>query len=285
MPYVLRRLAQTSKEYPQNEEVSQSGEVFLKKKNQTLFFFRATYTVAASLAPSLPAGVRRLQPAIAEFVRRLRTAGAGLSPGCRPGYRPGRSSLTIASPSLSLPSISKGRWSLTKTTLNISECDRRINFIRSLAGATRGCHPGMLLRLYQTAIRPVLEYGAGLVDPCTKHNRNKLQRIASRQPPCASPSGPSPPRRGRRVADRLLLRWRSERSAPVGSLHQQLQVLVGCPTLASSLCLDAPTAHHHVLMSYPTAPQPSHYLLVPSSPCLRRRPQVHCKASGLLAAE
>ncbi|KAK3932397.1 putative RNA-directed DNA polymerase from transposon X-element [Frankliniella fusca] len=202
-------------------------------------------------APSLSAGLRRLRPAIEEFVCRLRSAGAGLSPG--------KSSWTVLTyrrlarplPPLLLhgeavPHLDHtkylGVWISPQLSWarHIAEmaakCDRRINFMRSLAGATWGCHPGMLLRLYQTTVRPVLEYGAGLVSPRTAYHWNKLQRIASaalRVALGALPSTSIPallveagewPIRTRLeyLADRLLIRWRS---APHDRLYPRLQVL------------------------------------------------------------
>lgn len=56
-------------------------------------------------------------------------------------------------------------------------CEKRINFMRTISGSTWGAHPEVLLLLYKSTIRPVLEYGARAFENMAKTHRIRLQRI------------------------------------------------------------------------------------------------------------
>lgn len=61
----------------------------------------------------------------------------------------------------------------------INRAQKRLNFMTSLAGMSWGSHPQVLLRTYKTLVRPILEFGAGVVDPGSKERWNQLERIPS----------------------------------------------------------------------------------------------------------
>lgn len=59
-------------------------------------------------------------------------------------------------------------------------CQQRINFLRTITGTWWGAHPGDLLRLYQTTILSVLEYGSFCFRSAAKTHLIKLERIQYR---------------------------------------------------------------------------------------------------------
>lgn len=59
-------------------------------------------------------------------------------------------------------------------------CQQRINFLRTITGTWWGAHPGDLLRLYQTTILSVLEYGSFCFRSAAKTHMIKLERIQYR---------------------------------------------------------------------------------------------------------
>lgn len=116
--------------------------------------------------------------------------------------------------------------------------EKRLAFLRSMAGVRWGGHPSLLLTTYKTTIRTILEYGAGIVDPSTKKkNWTALQRLCSagvRVSMGAMPSSPIPSllveaaewpiaRRMEYLTDRLLIRWRSQLGHP--ALHNCEQLI------------------------------------------------------------
>ncbi len=56
---------------------------------------------------------------------------------------------------------------------------RRTNTLRFLAGVSWGSHPALLLKLYASTIRPLLEYGAGIVHLHAVKLRDKAQALCS----------------------------------------------------------------------------------------------------------
>lgn len=59
-------------------------------------------------------------------------------------------------------------------------CQQRINFLRTITGTWWGAHPEDLLRLYQTTILSVLEYGSFCFRSAAKTHLIKLERIQYR---------------------------------------------------------------------------------------------------------
>ena len=59
-------------------------------------------------------------------------------------------------------------------------CGQRINFLRTITGTWWGAHPGDLIRLYQTTILSVLEYGSFCFMYAAKTHILKLERIQYR---------------------------------------------------------------------------------------------------------
>ena len=60
------------------------------------------------------------------------------------------------------------------------KCQQRINFLRTITGTWWGAHPGDLLRLYQTTILSVLEYGCFCFRSAANTHIIKLERIQYR---------------------------------------------------------------------------------------------------------
>ncbi|XP_062704785.1 uncharacterized protein LOC134287117 [Aedes albopictus] len=62
----------------------------------------------------------------------------------------------------------------------IQKCQKRINFMRTITGTWWGAHPEDLIRLYQTTILSVLEYGSFCFQSAVKTHLLKLQRVQYR---------------------------------------------------------------------------------------------------------
>ncbi|XP_062702077.1 uncharacterized protein LOC134285420 isoform X1 [Aedes albopictus] len=62
----------------------------------------------------------------------------------------------------------------------IQKCQKRINFMRTITGTWWGAHPEDLIRLYQTTILSVLEYGSFCFQAAAKTHLLKLQRVQYR---------------------------------------------------------------------------------------------------------
>lgn len=74
---------------------------------------------------------------------------------------------------------SKGTWACQIRYLK-QKCQQRINFLRTITGTWWGAHPTDLIRLYQTTIRSVLEYGCFCFQSAAKIHMIKLERIQYR---------------------------------------------------------------------------------------------------------
>jgi ribonuclease HI/endonuclease/exonuclease/phosphatase family metal-dependent hydrolase len=62
----------------------------------------------------------------------------------------------------------------------IGKCNRRINLMRSISGATWGSDKKTLLHIYRTLIRPIIDYGAVAYDNASQTNKAKLDVIQSK---------------------------------------------------------------------------------------------------------
>ena len=60
---------------------------------------------------------------------------------------------------------------------SVKRCEQRINFMRSITGTWWGAHPSSLLTLFNSCIRPVLEYGTIVRLRLKKNQLLKLQRV------------------------------------------------------------------------------------------------------------
>ena len=133
--------------------------------------------------------------------------------------------------------INKQGWAAHISYIK-ARCAQRINFLKSIAGVKWGCHPGLLITAFKTVVRPVLEYGAGIVDPGNKKNWEALRKCCSaglRVCLAAMPSSPIPSlqveaadwpitQRLEYLTDRLLIRWRSRPQHPaLASLQALMQ--------------------------------------------------------------
>lgn len=107
-------------------------------------------------------------------------------------------------------------------------CKERIPFLRSMSGHWWGSHPMTLYRTYQALIRSITDYGAGIYDPKSKKNWNKLMQIQSEALRICLGAMRSTPTTALRVEamdwpmqtrhdmllDRLILRWHSRVGHP-----------------------------------------------------------------------
>ena len=59
----------------------------------------------------------------------------------------------------------------------IQKCQQRVNFLRTVTGSWWGAHPWDLIKLYQTTILSVLEYGCFCFRSAAKSHIIKLERI------------------------------------------------------------------------------------------------------------
>lgn len=214
----------------------------------------AVYAAGASVEEAL----RILSPGVQEVARRLRADGADLAAGKSAWMAFSRQRRRTAAPLVLevegevIPRVDSMKYLGVILTPNLSfkkhvehitrKCKTRLDFLRSVARARWGSHPALVLRAYKTTVRPVLEYGAGLVDPGTKREWNRLQRTCNaglRVSMGAMPSSPTLSvlveaaewplkRRFEYLTDRLLLRWRYLEVHPALKALQQC-VRAGAP--------------------------------------------------------
>jgi ribonuclease HI len=189
------------------------------------------------------AALLQLAPAVRELDARLDADGASLAPA--------KSSIVIfarrRTPPLLPPVLLRGaavrvdssakylgvildsqlRWG-PHVAYILNKCTRRLAFLRCMASVSWGAHPTLLLALYRTTIRALLEYGAGIVDPRTKTAWTKIRSVCSqalRASMGAMPSSPLPSLyaeaaewpievRTHLLTDRLLTRWRCRPGHP-----------------------------------------------------------------------
>jgi Reverse transcriptase (RNA-dependent DNA polymerase) len=59
----------------------------------------------------------------------------------------------------------------------VRKCQRRTNFLKSIAGYSWGAHPSCILILYKSTIRSVIEYGAVCFSEMAETHLKKLERI------------------------------------------------------------------------------------------------------------
>lgn len=64
-----------------------------------------------------------------------------------------------------------------QTNYIVKKCEKRLNFMRSVAGSNWGAHPDSLLMLYKTTILSILEYGCIAFRHLKNCHRIKLMRI------------------------------------------------------------------------------------------------------------
>ncbi|XP_055533007.1 uncharacterized protein LOC129723073 [Wyeomyia smithii] len=74
---------------------------------------------------------------------------------------------------------SKGTWGCHVRYL-MKKCQQRVNFLRTITGQWWGAHPGDLIRLYQTTILSVIEYGCFCFRSAANTHLIKLERIQYR---------------------------------------------------------------------------------------------------------
>lgn len=71
---------------------------------------------------------------------------------------------------------SKSTWNLHVKYIS-GKCKKRINFLRTIAGVRWGAHPIILLSLYKTTIRSILEYGAFAFMNLARTHKIRLDRL------------------------------------------------------------------------------------------------------------
>ena len=240
----------------------------------------ALYAMADTPAEAL----NLLRPASDVVAQRLQADGARLSPGKSHWILFSRRRIPADLPNLhingdvvprSMAVKYLGVWLTPRLswTRHISEsiqkCKRRIDFLRSLAGATWGCHPSLLLTLYKTTVRPVLEYAAGPVFPATKADRSRMQRVCSAALRVCMGAMPSSPivsllveaaewpidRRLTYLTDRLLIRWRCQPSNPA---YEALTRLAPLGRIPKRLRARPPHIMARLVDIPPPPPQPPH---------------------------
>ena len=63
------------------------------------------------------------------------------------------------------------------TEYSVGKARRRVNFMRSVAGKSWGCHPQVQMSLYKTLVRSVLEYGSFMFLDIAQTYATKLDRV------------------------------------------------------------------------------------------------------------
>ncbi|XP_029713933.2 probable RNA-directed DNA polymerase from transposon BS isoform X1 [Aedes albopictus] len=88
--------------------------------------------------------------------------------------------------SQSLSYMYLGLWFASKCTWKVHvqyvvrKCQRRIHFLRTIAGTWWGAHPSDMIKLYKTTILSVIEYGSFVFHMTAKTHFIKLERIQFR---------------------------------------------------------------------------------------------------------